>query len=169
MSDSLKTVEDVSVIDPLYRKQREDVARMRASLLSFSEDSNTSRQAIQNITTLRVCHQLTRIVKYTEMCDKIEERLYECIDEELASGDTDPVTMMHLLSVSERLQKLMIDSHKLLEPYLDLSEFNVVELSNTSSEDNVISQVLDAHEREKLRNSAQAVLAELNSGDTNGS
>ena len=160
----LKTVGDVSVTstDPLYAKQKEDVSKMRASLLSCSGDSTTTKQALQNITTLRVYHQITRIIKYIEMCDKIEQKMYESIDCTLDTADSmKPQTWIMLLEMQERLQKIIIESHKVLQPYLNLTEFTVVDLNQSNTEISNSASILDAKTRDKLRVSAQAVLMQL--------
>ena len=101
-----KTVEDsVRIHDPLLRKQKEDVAKMRASLLSCSDDPTSSTTALKNITVLRVYHQISRIIRYLEMMDKIEDKLYESIDYQLDNLNTsNPVTWMQLLTLQERMQ-----------------------------------------------------------------
>lgn len=162
----VKTVDSpLTIQDPLIAKQKEDVAKMRASLLCCSDDPFTATQAMKNITVLRVYHQISRIIKYIEMMDKIEDKLYESIDIQLDNFDAhNPVTWMTLLTMQERLQKNLIDSHKLLEPYLkqmkDIEEFVVVServIDSEYSDSNLISK----ESREKLRSSAQQVLSIL--------
>ena len=80
--NDLKTVEvagstTVLPLDPLSAKQREDVAKMRASLLACTDE--TMPITIQQVTVRSLIHQLTRIVKYTELMDKIEDSLYTAI------------------------------------------------------------------------------------------
>ena len=56
----------------------------------------------------------------------------------------------------------MINSHKLLQPYLELEDFSITELMpNTEAETTLI---MSAESREKLRNNAQAALVALNAG-----
>ncbi len=160
----LETVEGYSITseDPLYAKQKSDVAKMRASILVCSDNPDLAKQALQNITVLRIYHQVSRIVKYLDMMDKIEAKLYKSIDRQLERlSDDSPATLMMLLEVQERLQKLMIGSQKLLQPYMDLSEYTALQPAATTN-DNNISAVFDSKSREKLRSSAQAVLLELN-------
>lgn len=165
--DYLKTVEGESLdlLDPLYEKQREGVAHMRASLLACTNNPAMAKQAINNITVLRIYHQIAKIIRYLEMMDKIEEKMYAAIDRTLENSNANtPSTWMVLLDLQERLQKTMIESHKLLQPYLDLQDYTVMDLTAQSADtgDNPVATVLDAESREKLRNSAQAVLIELN-------
>lgn len=149
---------------PLRNKQREGVAKMTTSLLACCDDNlAASRHAINQITSMRIYHQLARIIRYTEMCDKIEDKLYESLDYTLASADlTQSSTWMVLLSTQERLQKLMVESHKLLQPYLDLQEFGIVDLVNSTAQGTESSvSSLDAAARERIRNAAQYVLAAI--------
>lgn len=74
----------------LYAAQCNDVEAMRNQLLTFNKtDPNAARKAIQNVTLLRVYHQLERIVRFTEMMDKIEDRIYQSIDAKLTNSDPD--------------------------------------------------------------------------------
>lgn len=163
----IKTVDGSSFIekvDPLYQRQREGVAKMRTSLLAYTDDGGAStRQAIQSITAMRVYHQLVRIVKYLELMDKLEDKMYAAIDYSVEHASaSDPATWIQLVTLQERLQKSMIESHKLLQPYLDVQEFNVVDLVPTDHE-STTSVIMSSESRDKLRTNAQAVLAQLQS------
>lgn len=161
---SIETVDNSNTVveNPIVAKQKEDVAKMRTSLLSCSKENGVSTmRAIQDITVMRVYHQLTRIIRYTEMMDKLEDKLYSAMDYQIDNSDvTDPNTLMMLMGIQEKLQKAMIDSHKLLQPYMDLQDFSVVDLvSTTDSTDNPISQKLMTSEsRDKVRYAAQGVI-----------
>lgn len=172
--DDSKTVrsDDVSVIaleDPLYSKQKEDVARMRASLLACTRDPMSVKTALHNITVMRVYHQITRIIRYTEVMDKLENKLYEAIEHSVETlNASNPSTWLALLGIQEKLQKAMIESHKLLQPYLDLENLTFLdEVSHHVQKDedttSFASMILDQDSRDKLRTSAQAVLAALTS------
>lgn len=162
--------DDEVITNPLITRQKEDVAKMRASLLSCSEDTGiTVSNVMQHLTVMRVYHQLTRIVRYTEMMDKIEDKLYAAIEFQLEDSLTsEPETMVKLLALQERLQKSMIESQKLLEPYLSMDLFNVVDLAPsavTDSSDNPITkQLMTSESRDKVRATAQNVLNMLNEG-----
>ena len=147
----------------LYNEQMKDVAGMRSSLLSFKKDDpEAATKALQNITVLRVYHQISRIIRYTELMDKIEDKMYESIEMSLDSMDSaDPTTWMHLLSLQHKLQTSMIESHKLLEPYLDLSVLSTVQVPAADPNDSFAAMILDQESREKLRTSAQKALAIL--------
>jgi hypothetical protein len=103
------------------------------------------------------------------MMDKIEDRLYEAIDYQLDNCDiADDTTMVKLLGIQEKLQKAMIDSQKLLEPYLNMQIFNVADLApaTTTSADNPITKKLMTSEsRDKIRYSAQSVIEMLAAGN----
>ena len=160
---------EIRVTDALYSKQREDVAKMRASLLACSDDPVTSTKALQNITVLRVYHQVARIIRYLETMDKIEDKLYESIDYRLDNMNIqNPTAWMTLASMQEQLQKSIIESHKLLQPYLNVEEFSLQSLMPVSSSSAVESgetAILSKSSRDKLRQSAQQVLAALNDAD----
>lgn len=168
MSD-FKTFEAAtqSKFDPLLSVQCEGVSRMRASLLSCSvENPAATKQAINQITVLRIYHQITRIIKYLDLMDKLEAKLYSSIEHTVeVSDEMNPSTWMMLLKIQERMQQLMIDSHKLLQPYLDLDEFSITDLMPVTSKDEPNNTLLmPAESREKIRNNAQAALIALNVG-----
>lgn len=164
MTDECKTVtSEAEILDPLYMKQQQDVAAMRASLLAFnSGDPGSARLAIQKITAMRFYHQLSRIIRYTDMMDKIEAKLYESIDRSLERMNSDsPATWMSLLQIQERLQKSMIESQKLLQPYLDLESLSFVEVPQAAQEVSFGAMLMEQESRDRLRTSAQAVLAAI--------
>ena len=162
---------EIHIPDALYSRQREDVAKMRASLLACSDDPITSTKALQNITVLRVYHQVSRIIRYLEMMDKIEDKLYQSLDYKLDTLDVEnPTSWMMLLSIQEKLQRNLIESHKLLQPYLNVEEFQLQSLmpvSTSPSVENGAASVLPKSSRDKLRQSAQQVLAALEEVESN--
>ena len=163
--DNIKTVDDGNyLLDNLYSSQKEGVSKMRASLLASSADNPTSMvHAIRSITVMRIYHQLTRIIKYTEMMDKIEAKLYESVDAQLDDMDNNLATVAVLVKLQSDLQKSMIESHKLLEQYMNKDIFNTVDLvPEPEVESNVIS--LNSEKRDSIRTKAQLLLEELNAG-----
>lgn len=161
--DMFETVE-TSVIktDPLVERQKRDVEQMRTSLLLCNtEDGNLAKQAIRNITVLRVYHQIARIIKYLDMMDKIENKMYEAIDNSLNTADVyDGDSWAKLMAMSSKLQEIMIDSQKLLDPYLKLKEY--IEAPIVSGEVHTPDTMgMDSATRNSLRVKAQAVLLEL--------
>lgn len=170
--DNIKTVDSSEVVyDPVYQRQKEGVAKMRTSLLACTDDSGvTIRSTIESITAMRIYHQMMRIIKYTEMMDKIEDKLYKTIDNTLDTAPNDATTMIMLLGVQERLQKSMIESHKLLQPYLDVKEFSVVDLVPQEAAASASPQLnMKSEERNRLRSHAQQILLQLKAGGLDAS
>lgn len=153
--------------NPLQVKQKEYAERMRAALLVCGGDAQSTKVAINNITVLRVYHQIARIIRYLDLMDKLEEKLYKSIEytiEHTSSEST--ATWFTLLNIQERMQKLMIESHKLLQPYLDIEEFSISELtqSQTGADGTASSPILlNAESRDKVRTTAQTIMSELQS------
>lgn len=161
---NIKTVDESNImVNPLYQRQREGVSKMRTSLLSCNDDGVISTsQVLRSVTAMRVYHQLTRIIRYLEIMDKLENKLYESIDYTIDNSDiTDIKTLNDLMVIQERLQKSMIESHKLLQPYLDLDEFLVVDLVPSESTTEQSSEIMNPEDRDRLRTNAQAVLQQL--------
>lgn len=143
--------------------QSTEVAQMRNTLLTFNrDDPSSAKRALQYITVQRVYHQMSRIIRYTELIDKIEDKMYESIETNLDNMDSaDPMTWKTLLTLQSKLQESMIESHKLLEPYLKLETLTSVEVPKDDPNDTFTSMILDQQSREKLRTSAQEVLAAI--------
>lgn len=162
-SDDLELSESSSSSDPLRAKQREVTEKMRTSLISISDtnDMSVTRNALNNITAMRIYHQISRIIRYTEMMDRIEEKLYESIDYQLATLDVaDTTTMMLLMRMQSSLQESMIESQKLLQPYLDIADMiPTVEVQSDESGANL--HVLPKSSRDKIRIAAQSVLSDI--------
>jgi len=165
--DDIKTVDSSEVVyDPVYQRQKEGVAKMRTSLLACTDENGiTIRGTIESITAMRIYHQMMRIIKYTELMDKIEDKLYKSIDNLIDTAPNDTQTLIQLLTIQERLQKSMIESHKLLQPYLDIKEFSVVDLVPQESTASSGSQLnMNSEDRDRLRSNAQQVLLQLKEG-----
>lgn len=165
--DNIKTVDSSEVVyDPVYQRQNEGVAKMRTSLLACTDENGiTIRSTIESITAMRIYHQMMRIIKYTELMDKIEDKLYKSIDNLLDNSPNDNQTLIQLLAIQERLQKSMIESHKLLQPYLDIKDFAIVDLVPQESTAASGPQLnMKSEERDRLRSNAQQVLLQLKEG-----
>lgn len=165
---NFETVEgSIEVLDPLCQKQKEDVARMRTSLLACADNPESVQQTLSKITALRIYHQMTRIIRYIEMMDKIENKMYESIE---ACLDTMNVrssgTWIMLANLQEKLQKSMIESHKLIEPYIELTK--KADIVFTEPESAPSGDLLTLDSRERIRSAAQALLRELNISDDDG-
>lgn len=153
----------------LLVEQMNDVSNMRSALLSFPKsDPQAAVKAIRNVTLLRVYHQVERIVRYTEMCDKIEDRMYQSINAKLDNTSPDDESLWYtLLGIQDKMQKIMIESHKLLEPYLSLEQLQALEVPQQADPaDSFTSMILDQESREKVRTSAQQVLAAISMLDS---
>ena len=163
--DHLKTFEgqDITPVDPIRSKQNEYVNMMRLNLGAIDYgDPGATKTALRNITVLRVYHHLSRIIRYTEMMDKLEDRLYESLDANIDNLNLqDMGTAAQLLAIQTKLQSMMLDSQKLLAPYLDniqlLDDAYVPQVESSSP----TTLTYDANTREKLRTAAQQVLAAL--------
>lgn len=160
--------DNVKMVDPLYAAQKEGVAKMRTSLLScFAVDNGSiTSRAINNITALRIYHQIARIIKYLDIMDKLEEKLYESLERNIDNMNPDSLdTIELLLDYQAKLQKSMIESHKLLQPYMDLQDMSIVDLVAVSTADENASNseinLLPSESRDRLRTSAQVLLNEL--------
>ena len=164
--DDFKTVEgEIVSDDPLLRKQKEGVAAMRTSLLACKDNPG---QAVRELTSIRVYHQLTRVVRYIELMDKLEEKLYASIEASaLKTNNADPTTWMMLLHIQEQLQDNMIKSHKLLEPYLSEGPMTLTDSLAIEVEADQ-PQLLDRTSRDKVRSAAQQLLLMMD-GESNDS
>ena len=161
--EEAKTVGDPGDL-ALLAEQAHDVSNMRSALLNFDKrDPAAAAKAIKNVTLLRVYHQIESIVRYTEMMDKIQDRMYQSIDTLLANSDPDDENLWFKLSImQDKLQKTMIESHKLLEPYLNMEQFTSFEIPQQSDPaDSFASMILDQEARETVRTGAQQVLAAI--------
>lgn len=166
--EEAKTVGDPDDMSLLV-EQMNDVSNMRSALLSFPKsDPQAAVKAIRNVTLLRVYHQVERIVRYTEMCDKIEDRMYQSINAKLDNTSPDDESLWYtLLGIQDKMQKIMIESHKLLEPYLSLEQLQALEVPQQADPaDSFTSMILDQESREKVRTSAQQVLAAISMLDS---
>ena len=166
---SIETFDNSEILaNPITARQKEDVAKMRASLLSCTEDSGMSAsKAIHNISVMRVYHQLSRIIKYTELMDKLEDKLYRAIDKHIDESPDDFGTIVSLMTIQEKLQKAMIESHKLLQPYLEVQNFSVVDLVDTNTttiESPITAKLMASESRDKVRSAAQSALELINGG-----
>ena len=170
MMREFETFENSSIQDPLIAKQREDVSRMRASLLACDGDIRNVTYALQSITVLRVYHQVSRIIRYLDMMDKIESKLYEHIDYKLSESEVgNTKDLFLLLELQERLQSNMISSHKLLQPYIDQMEgiSAFIDISSCSVDNSAELNLIDSDSRQNLRIAAQSVLEALKEVDDN--
>lgn len=152
-----------SMIDPLLKEQKEQAAQMRAALLSCKKNDITSAKvALQNIAVLQVYHQVARIIRYTEVMDRLEDKLYDSIDANLAQMDEfDPQTMILLTKIQSDLQKSMVLSQDLLKPYMDIDLESIAPPVEINEQTSFGAAILPKESRNAIRNGAQALLTEL--------
>lgn len=165
--DELKTFEAEDdkpiLVDPLLKEQQAQVNQMRATLLSCNKsDPASAKLAIQNITVMRIYHQISRIIRFTDMMDRLEDKLYASIEANLAEMDEfDPNTMIMLTKIQSQLQETMIESQKLLQPYLDMDITAFTPIQEADPADSFAATIISKESRSNIRSSAQAVLTEL--------
>ena len=154
---------DDSLVDPLLREQKEQVDQMRAALLQCKKNDITSAKvALQNIAVLQVYHQVARIIRYTEVMDRLEDKLYASIDANLSSMDEfDPTTMIMLAKIQSQLQESMVNSQKLLQPYMDIDLDSIAPPKELNEETSFGTAIIPKESRNAIRNGAQALLTEL--------
>ena len=168
MDNELKTVggvsedDSLSLVSPILKEQKKQIADMRSILLTFNRnDVGAVRRAMNNITVLRVYHQVARIIEFTDLMDDLEDKIYDSIRMNIGGMESaDPETMLVLRRVQSQLQETMIQSQQLIKPYLDMNiEFLVPEpeMEDTSFGVSIISQ----ESRNNIRNGATALLTEL--------
>lgn len=169
MDDELKTfggVEpentDLSLVDPLLREQKLQIDQMRSTYINFSKgDPNAAQKAIQNITVLRVYHQISRIIKFTEVMDALEDKLYDSILSNIGGMDSfSPETMVMLLKVQQQLQETMIQSQLLIKPYLEM-DILALAPQPEMEEPSFGAALISKESRNNIRTGAQALLTEL--------
>lgn len=174
--DELKTFEESdntsidtpeTFVDPLLKEQKQQAAQMRDALLTCKKNDITSAKiALQNIAILQVYHQVSRIIRYTEMMDRIEDKLYDSIDMNLAQMDeADPNTMILLLKVQSQLQESMVLSQKLLEPYMNIDLAAIAPPIEINENTSFGAAIIPKESRNVIRNGAQALLTELRNAE----
>lgn len=151
------------IIDALTANQKSLTDDMRSALLACSfGDIASTKSALQYILVRRLIHQVERIIKYTELMDRLEDKLYDSIDQNLAEIDEcDPNTMMLLLKVQSQLQTNMIESQKLLQPYMDFDISTYAQPQAEDTQDSFMANIIPQSARNNIRTGAQALLTEL--------
>ena len=148
-------------VDLLYEQQKQDVANMRSALLDCNRtDAKSVESAMRNILIMRIYHQLARIIKFTEQMDKIAAKMYRELDSQLADDSWVGMdALIPLITIQERLQKVMVESQKLLDPYMDIKQFMVIDVENQADEDDSFgAKILNQASRQNIRESAQQIL-----------
>jgi hypothetical protein len=159
ISDTTTLDTNTKQADTLDVQQQSDVSAMRSALLNCDRgDAASVSFALQTIFSMRVFHQISKLIKYTEQMDKIEQKMYASMDNYMSTMDeTDTAGWLVLIEAQERLQRIMMNSQKLLEPYTNVSLY----IPEQPVEDSFGNGLLDQNERKKLRESAQLILDTL--------
>ena len=160
--DTLSTLDD-DLVNPLLKEQQAQAAQMRDALLTCKKNDITSAKvALQNIAVLQVYHQVARIIRYTEVMDRLEDKLYSSIDANLSQmDDFDPNTMILLTKIQGDLQKSMVLSQDMLKPYMDIDLESIAPPRDINDETSFGAAILPKESRNAIRNGAQALLTEL--------
>ena len=151
-------------LDLLYEQQKQDVKDMRSALLGCNrKDAKSVKSAMRSILIMRVYHQIARIIRFTEEMDKIEDKMYKELDAQLIDPDfTGTEALVLLIGIQERLQKVMVESQKLLDPYLDMDKLMIVDVEEQAEEDDSFgSKILSQTSRQNIRDGAQKILSLL--------
>lgn len=103
--------------------------------------------------------------------DKIEQKLYQVIDMTLDKMDPTYIDentsscLSMLLTLQQKIQQSMIDSQKLLDPYLNMDTLKYIDISVETEQSNdsglIAGEVLDSSSRKRLREGAQAALTAI--------
>lgn len=155
---------DNTSLDLLYSQQKQDIVNMRSALLDCNRtDAKSVKSAMRNILVMRIYHQLARIIKFTEEMDKIEAKMYRELDNQLADASwVGMEALIPLITIQERLQKVMIESQKLLDPYLNMDELMMIDVeSQAEQDDSYGAKLLDQASRQTIRENAQHILCML--------
>lgn len=155
-------------LSPLRKAMRESTERMQTALLAASMDNPGSvAAAMRQVTLLRAHHQVLRIVKFLQLMDEVEEKMYESIELDMATMDlTESSTWSTLLALQTKLQQNIIESNKLLAPYLEMDKYPLFqEIAEEGLVIEADAEVIDisADKRNQLRETATLVLEDLQS------
>lgn len=152
-----------NTVDPLLVEQQAQAAQMRAALLTCrGSDITSAKVALQNIAVLQIYHEVGRIIRFLEQMDRLEDKLYDCIDMNISGMDSaDPATMMMLLKVQGDLYKTMVLSQELLKPYMNIDLAAIAPPRDVNDDTSFGAALLPKESRNIIRNGAQALLTEL--------
>ncbi len=157
------TIVEDDLVNPLLREQTAQAAQMRDALLTCrTSNIATAKGALQTIAILQIYHQVARIIRYIEVMDRLEDKLYASIDANLSQMDEfDPATMLMLTKVQCDLQKSMVLSQEMLKPYMDIDLAAIAPMQEAGGEDSYGAAILPKESRSAIRTGAQALLTEL--------
>jgi hypothetical protein len=152
-------------LDSLYAQQQQDIKNMRSALLDCNRtDAKSVKSAMRNILVMRLYHQMARIIRFTEEMDQVEDRMYHELHLKLKDPSLEgSEALILLLTIQERMQKLMVESQKLLDPYMNLDLLNMVDVDAQAEEDDSYgAKILSQESRQNIRSNAQQIMNLLN-------
>ena len=132
---------------------RELVKRMEDEIQVFNS------QSLQRIVVLQLYHQVNRIIKYLDLMDNLEDKLYESIEYQIGTTDIEDGWAL-LLKIQSKLQENMIESQKLLKPYIDIVmvDDKIFDIQSYGTEVTDEVSVINAESRESIRRNAKDLL-----------
>lgn len=135
---------------------RELVKKMEDEIQVFNS------QSLQRIVVLQLYHQVNRIIKYLDLMDNLEDKLYESIEYQIGSSDIEDGWVL-LLKIQSKLQENMIESQKLLKPYIDIVTVDdkIFDIQAYGTEVKNEVSVITAESRESIRRNAKDLLKKL--------
>ena len=152
-----------SLVDPLIFEQKEQANLMRKSLLTCRTGTiSNAKVALQNIAVLQIYHEVARIIRFIEVMDRLEDKVYDSIDMNISGMDSaDPATLLMLVKVQGDLYKSMATSQELLKPYLNIDLESIAPMKDVTEDTPFGVAILPKESRTAIRNGAQALLTEL--------
>ena len=163
IQDSPITIEPDSLVDPLIFEQKEQANLMRKSLLTCRTGTiSNAKVALQNIAVLQIYHEVARIIRFIEVMDRLEDKIYDSIDMNISGMESaDPATMLMLVKVQGDLYKTMAMSQELLKPYMNIDLEAIAPMKDVNEDIPFGVAIIPKESRTAIRNGAQALLTEL--------
>ena len=163
IQESPITIESDSLVDPLIFEQKEQANLMRKSLLTCRTGTiSNAKIALQNIAVLQIYHEVARIIRFIEVMDRLEDKIYDSIDMNIGGMESaDPATMLMLVKVQGDLYKTMAMSQELLKPYMNIDLEAIAPMKDVNEDIPFGVAIIPKESRTAIRNGAQALLTEL--------
>jgi hypothetical protein len=161
------TIEPDSLVDPLIFEQKEQANLMRKSLLTCRTGTiSNAKVALQNIAVLQIYHEVARIIRFIEVMDRLEDKIYDSIDMNIGGMESaDPATMLMLVKVQGDLYKTMAMSQELLKPYMNIDLEAIAPMKDVNEDIPFGVAIIPKESRNVIRNGAQALLTELRNAE----
>ena len=167
IQESPITIEPDSLVDPLIFEQKEQANLMRKSLLTCRTGTiSNAKVALQNIAVLQIYHEVARIIRFIEVMDRLEDKIYDSIDMNIGGMESaDPATMLMLVKVQGDLYKTMAMSQELLKPYMNIDLEAIAPMKDVNEDIPFGVAIIPKESRNVIRNGAQALLTELRNAE----